>query len=248
MPVSSSQPQRTRMLNVIRRLIIIMFKTKSHKASKPSSLIHSTSGISYGVDVLRGRARKLRKTSRGLTTGPFDSTISSTTTTSIGSNSFASNPPLSHRPSIGNTNFVLQPNHFTAFVSQTSANPNEILPIPTSTDPGTEKHSREIPLDVPRPTPSPLSQDSIIPAIFVTEVQVDREANPLMEGTSSITYDHDTILVSTLHNLKNLGMMDGTKYLDIPATRTPPNSPAAIQEGGFGSLMGVSMAIMQGTT
>jgi hypothetical protein len=236
--VSSSQT----LLNVIRCLIIMssLFKTKNHKASKPSSLIHSTSGISYGVDVLRGRTRKLRKTSRGLTTGRFDSTImsiSSTTTTSISSNGFASNPPLPHRPSIGNADLVLQPNHFTAFVPQTSANPNERPPISTSTDPGTEMHSKEIPLDVPPSTP--LSQDSI-PAIFVSEVQVDCEANPLTEG---ITYD--AILVSTLY--KNLGIMEGTKYLDIPATRTPPNSPAAIQEGGFNSLMGVSMAIMQGT-
>lgn len=224
------------MLNVIRRLIIMpsIFKAKNNKVSKLSSLIHSTSSISYGVGVLRGRVRNLRQTSRGLSTGQFDSTI--------GSNSFASNPPLSHRPSIGNADLMLHPNHFTAFVSQTSANPNERPPVPTSTDPGTEMHSRDISLDVP--PSSPLSQDSI-PAIFVSEVQVDREANlnPLMEG---ITYD--AILVSTLH--KNLGMimMEGTKYLDIPATRTPENSPTAIQEGGFGSLMGVSMAIMQGTT
>ena len=220
-----------------------IFKTKNHKASRSTSLIHSTSAISYGVDVLRGRARKLRKTSRGLTTGRFDSTIisiSSTTTTGIGSNTFVSNSPLSHPPSIGNADLVLQSNHFTALVSQTSANSNERPPIPTSTDPGTERQSKEIQLDVPRSTP--LSQDSI-PAIFVSEVQVDYEANPLME---SITYDAILPVVSTLH--KNLGMMEGTKYLDIPATRTPPNSPSAIQEGGFGSLMGVSMAIMQGTT
>ena len=217
-----------------------IFKAKNQKASRLSSLIHSTSGISYGVGVLRGRVRKLRPTSRGLNTGQFDATmmsISSTTTTSIGSNSFASNPSLSHRPSIANADLMLQPNHFTAFVSQTSANPNERTRIPTSTDPGTEMHSKDIPLDVPPSTP--VSQD-LIPTIFVSEVQTN--LNPLME---SITYD--AILVSTLH--KNLGtiMMEGTKYLDIPATRTPPNSPAAIQEGGFGSLMGVSMAIMQGT-
>ena len=241
MPMSSSQPEQ--MLNLIRHLVIIMpsiFKTKNLTASKPSSLIHSTSGTSFGVDVLRGRTRKLRKTSRGLTTGRFDSTIMSisSTTTSIGSNSFDSNPPLSHRPSIGNADLVSQPNHFTAFISQTSTNSNESPPIPTSADSGTERYSSEILLDVPPSTP--LSQDSI-PTIFVGEVQVDCEANPLMEG---ITYD--AILVSTLH--RNLGMMEGTKYLDIPATRTPPNSPAAIQEGGFGSLMGVSMAIMQGTT
>lgn len=240
MPMSSSQTER--ILNLIRHLIIMpsIFKTKNHTASKTtgSSLIHFTSGLSYGVDVLRGRARKLGKTSRGLPTGRFDSTIMSisSTTTSIGSNSFASNPPLSH-PSIGNADLVLQPDHFTAFVSQTSANTNEGPLVQTSADSGTERYS-EIPLDVPPSTP--LSQDSI-PAIFVGEVQVDCDANPLMEG---ITYD--AILVSTLH--KNLGMMEGTKYLDIPATRTPPNSPAAIQEGGFGSLMGVSMAIMQGTT
>jgi hypothetical protein len=213
-----------------------ILKTKNHKASKPSSLIHFTSGISYGVDVLRGRARKLRKTSKVLTTGQFDSTIisiSSTTTTSICSNNFASNPPLSHRPSIANADLMSQPNHFTAFVSQTSADSNE---RPTSsTDPGTESHSREIPLDL-----TPLSQDSL-PVIFVSEVQVDSEAKPfkLMEG---ITYNAVSIFN------KNLGLMEGTKYLDIPATRTPPDSPAAIQEGGFGSLMGVSMAIMQGTT
>jgi hypothetical protein len=238
--MSSSQLEW--MLNIFRRLIIMpsIFKTKNHKASKPSSLIHSTSGISYGVDVLRGPTRKLRKTSRGSTTGRFDSTIMSMSSTGVGSNSFASNPPLSHRPSIGNADLVSQPNHFTTFVSQTSASPNERPPIPTSTtDPGTERHNREIlPLDVPPSTP--LSQDSI-PAIFVSEVQVDCEANSMMEG---ITYD--AILASALY--KNLGMMEGTKYLDIPATRTPPNSPTAIQEGGFGSLMGVSMAIMQGSS
>lgn len=225
---------------VIRRLIIMssIFKAKNHKASKLSSLIHSASGISYGVGILRGRVRKLRQTSKGLTTGQIDSTMStsSITTTSIGSNSFASNPPFSHHPSIGNADMMLQPNHVTAFVSQTPANSNERPPNPTSTNPGAEMHSRDISSDVP--PSSPLSQDSI-PAIFASEVQ----ANLLMEG---ITYD--AILVSTLH--KNLGMtmMEGTKYLDIPATRTPTNSPAAIQEGGFGSLMGVSMAIMQGTT
>jgi hypothetical protein len=200
-----------------------IFKAKNYKVPKLSSLIHSTSGISYGVGVLRGRVGKLRQTSSGVTTGQFDSTmtISSTTTTN-----------LSQRPSIGNADLMLQPNHVTAFVSQTSAN----RPLnPISTNSGTEMHSRDTPLDVP--PSSSLSQESV-PAIFVSEVQ----ANPLMEG---ITYD--AILVSTLH--KNLGMimMEGTKYLDIPATRTPANSPAAIQEGGFGSLMGVSMAIMQGT-
>lgn len=231
--MSSLRPEQ--ILNVIRCLTIMpsIFKTKNLKASKPSSLTHSTSGISYGVDVLRGRAQKLRKTSRGLTTGRFDSTIMSISSTSIDSDSFASNPPLSHRPSIGNADLVLQPNHFTAFVSQTSANPNERPPIPTSTDPETEWHSKEVPLDVPSSTP--LSQDSV-PAIFVNEVLVDCEVIPLMEG---ITYD--AILASALH--KNLQIMEGTKYLDIP-----PNSPAAIQEGGFGSLMGVGMAIMQGTT
>ena len=229
--MSSLQPER--ILNVIRRLIIMpsIFKTKNHKASKPSSLIHSTSGIFYGVDVLRGRARKLRKTSRGLTTGQFDTAIASISSTIIDSNNFASSQPLSHDPSIGNTDLVLQPNQSTAFVSQTSANPNERPPVSISTDPGTQRHSREIPLDVPPSIP-------LVPVIFVSEVC---EANPLMEG---ITYD--AILASTLH--KNLRMMEGTRYLDIPATTTPPNSPAAIQEGGFGSLMGVSMAIMQGTT
>jgi len=178
----------------------------------------------------------LHKTSRELTTGRFDSTIMSVSSTSTGSNSFASNPPLSHHPSIGNPDLVLQPNHFTAFVSQTSVNPNERSPIPTTTDPGSKRHSREIPSHAPPSTT--LSQDS---TVFVSEVQADCEANPLMEG---ITYD--AILVSTLQ--KTLGMMEGTKYLDIPATKTPPNSPAAIQEGGFGSLMSVSMAIMHGTT
>jgi hypothetical protein len=203
-----------------------IFKTKNQKASKPSLLIHSTSGtsISYGVDVLRGRARKLQKTSRELATGQFDSTIMSVSSTGAGSNSFASNPPLSHHwhPSIGDADLVLQPNHFTAFVSQTS---NERSPFPTSTV-TEERHSKEIPSHAP----STLSQDSI-PAVFVSQVQTDCEAS---------TYD--AILVSTLQ--KTLGM----KYLDIPATKTPPNSPAAIQEGGFGSLMGVSMAIMHGTT
>ena len=211
-----------------------IFKTKNHKASKPSSLIHSTSGISYGVDVLRGRARKLRKTSRGVTTGQFVTAIASISSTIIDSDSFASSQPLSHGPSIGNTDLVLQPNQSTAFVSQTSVNPNERPPVSTSTDPELQRHSREIPLDVPPSTP-------LVPVIFVSEVQVGCEANPLMEG---ITYD--AILASTLH--KNLRMMEGTRYLDIPATTAPPNSPAAIQEGGFGSLMGVSMAIMQGTT
>ena len=210
-----------------------ILKTKNHKASKPSSLIHFTSGISYGVDVLRGRTRKLRNTSKVLTTSRFDSTIisiTSTTTTTISSNSFGSNPPLSHRPSIANADSMVPPNHFNAFVSQTSANPNE---RPTSRDPGTEIHSREIPLDL-----TPFSQDSI-PVICVNEVQVDSEVKPLMEG---ITYKAVSIFN------RNLGMMEGTKYLDIPATTTPPDSPAAIQEGGFGSLMGVSMAIMQGST
>ena len=213
-----------------------IFKAKNHKASKLSSLIHSTSGISYGVGVLRGRVRKLRQTSRGLTAGQFDSaimSISSTTTTNIGTNSFTSNPPFSHRESIDDADLMFQPNHVTAFISRTSANSSERSPNPTGTNPGTEMHSSDIPLDVP----SPLSQDSI-PAISISEVQ----ANALMEG---ITYD--AILASTMH--KNLGMimMEGSTYLDIPATRTPPNSPEAIQEGGYGSLMGVSMAIMQGT-
>jgi hypothetical protein len=221
-------------LNVIKRLIIMpsIFKAKNHKVSKLSSLIHSTSGIFYGVGFLRGRVGKLRQTQ-------FNSTImsiSSTTTTSIGSNSFTSNSPLCHRPPIGKADLMLQPNLVSAFVSQTS-DPKERPPNTTSTNPGTEMHSRDISSDVP---PSPLSQDSI-PAndIFVSEVQ----ANQLMEG---ITYD--AILVSTLHQNLGMIMMEGTKYLDIPATRTPPDSPAAIQEGGFGSLMGVSMAIMKGKT
>ena len=216
-----------------------IFKTKNLKVSKLSSLIHSTSDIFYGVGVLRGRIGKLRQTPGGLTTstGQFDSTImsiSSTTTTSIGSNSFSSNSPLCHRPPIGNGDLALQPNLVTGFVSQTSPNLNERPPNPTSTNSGTEMHCRGISPDVPS---SPLPQDSAS-AIFVSEVQ----ANPLMD----ITYD--AILVSTLHQNLGMIMMEGTKYLDIPATRTPPDSPAAIQEGGFGSLMGVSMAIMKGTT
>lgn len=229
-------------MNII-RIMPSIFKAKNHKFSKLSSLIHSTSGIFYGVGVLRGRIGKMRQTptNRGLTTGQFDSTImsiSSTATTSIGSNSFASNSPLCHRPPIGNGDLTLQPNLVTAFVSQTSANLNERLPEPSSPNPVTEMHSgRDISSDVPA---SPLSHDSIpANAIFVSEFQ----ANPLMEG---ITYD--AILVSTLHQNLGMIMMEGTKYLDIPATRTPPDSPAAILEGGFGSLMGLSMAIMKGTT
>ena len=118
---------------------------------------------------------------------------------------------------------MLQPDHYTALLLQASANrdSNERLPlIPASTDSGTERYSRETSLDAPVSTP--FSHESIC-----------LDVSP-------------AILASTLH--KNLGMTEATKYRDIPATTTAPNSPAAIQEGGFGSLMCVSMAIMQGRT
>jgi hypothetical protein len=180
-----------------------MPENNNHKASKPSLRIGSTSGISYGDDVNvlptvvtfpRGRARMLHKTSRVLTSGRFDSTMISTTSTA----------PLSHRPPIGIADLVLQPDRYTTLLFA-NGDPNHL----PSTAPGTERHSREISLHVPPSTP--LSQSSIsmdiLPAIFVNEV--DSEA----EG--SITYD--AIL-------------------------------APIQEGGFSSLTGISMAIMQGRT
>lgn len=92
-------------------------------------------------------------------------------------------------------------------------------------------HSREASSDVP-------PHDSVREGVSSSN-EADSEANELMEG---ITYD--TILTSALH--KNMGMTEDMKYWDIPATTAPPNSPVAIQEGGFGSLMGASMAIMEG--
>ena len=234
-------------MNAIRNFIMPSIFKKSRKASEPSSFIRPASSISYGDDknVLparitspRGRARKLHKTSGVLTTGRLNSTIISISSTSVSSTSSASS---AHSPPIANPDLVLQPD-YAALVLQAYPNCdlNERPLISTSTAHGTERHSREILLDVPPSTP--ISQDSIsmdiLPAIFVSEV--DSETT-VMEG---ITYD--AILTSTLH--KTLGMMEGIKYLDIPATRTPPNSPAAIQEGGFGSLIGVSMAIMQDET
>jgi hypothetical protein len=68
----------------------------------------------------------------------------------------------------------------------------------------------------------------ISPAVSVKEV--DGEPTAVMEGITT----YNAILASTL------GMTESTKCWDIPA--------AAIQEGGFSSLMGVSMAIMEGRT
>ena len=206
-----------------------IFKKNSHKTSKPGSLIRSTP---YGDNVPtspRGRARKSRKTSsRGLTAGRFDPTIMCISSSSIGSNSSALHP---HRLPIAIGDWVLQPHHYTALLqASTSRDSNErpSISIPTSTDPGIEMHSREASSDVP-------PHDSVRVGVSSS----DSEANELMEG---ITYD--TILTSALH--KNLGMTEDMKYWDIPATTAPPNSPVAIQEGGFSSLMGASMAIMEG--
>jgi len=210
--------------------------SSKNTTSKPGSLIRSTSGTSYGNDAdalpTRARVRKSSKTSRGSPAGRFDFAISSSSMSPADS-------PLDHRPVNSIADLVLQPHHYTALLLQASATPDS-RGRPTSADPGTGMHSRETSLDVPPPTPFP--HDSICmdtPTIFVSEV--DSESNALLEG---ITYD--AILASTLH--KNLGMMEGMKYLDIPATRTPPNSPAAVREGGFSSLVGVSMAIMEGRT
>jgi len=203
----------------------------NHKGSKPSPSICSTSGVSYGggVDVLPplvtsagGRARKPRKTA----TGRLGSTKTFTSSSSMGSSSSTSD---SHRPPNSIADLVLQPQHYTALLLQAPINcdSNERHSIPTSTD---ALHSKETSKLVVPPSTS-ISDDSIrIPAIIVSEV--DSEFNVLIKG---ITYDG--ILASTLHK----GI---TEILDIP-TRPPPNSPAAIQEGEFSSLLGVSMAIMQ---
>lgn len=224
-----------------------IFEKNNHKASRSSSLIRNTSGIAYGddVDVLptpftspRGKTWKSRQTSGVSTSGRFGPTIMSISSITMGSNNSASDSPHSHRPPVGIADLVLHPDYYTTLLFQASVirDPGDDRPpTPTGIDPETDMHSKETSLDVPRPTPS--SHDSICmdvpPAVFVNGVN---EANALME---SITYD--VILAPTL--LKSLGK----KYWDIPATRIPLNSSAAIQEDGFGSLMCASMAIMQRT-
>jgi len=214
-----------------------IFEKNNHKVPRPSSLLRSTSGISYGDDVgvlptpfisPRGQTRKSRRTSRGSTPGRFGSTIMSISSISMGSNSSASDSPHSHRPPVGISDLVLHPDYYTTFLFQASVVRDSSDNRPPTPASETDMHSKETSLDVRRS-----ARFSILPTVFVNGVS---EANALME---SIAYD--VILAPTL--LKSLGK----KYWDIPATRIPLNSPAAIQEDGFGSLMCVSMAIMQRT-
>lgn len=210
--------------------MLSIFKKNNQQTPKPSSLIHSITRISYGDDVdalptlvtpARGGAGKSRKTSRGSTTTRFESTTIMSISSS--SSSFISDSPAS-RPLTGIADLVLQPHNYTAFLFQ----------APGDRD-STERPSISTTV-APRETP--FSHDSICtdtpPAIFVNGID-HSEANTLIK---CITYE--ATLASTLH--RNLGVTEGTKYWDIAGSRTA----GAIQEGGFSSLTGVSMAIMEG--
>ncbi|PPR01414.1 hypothetical protein CVT24_006252 [Panaeolus cyanescens] len=153
---------------------------------------------------------------------------------------------------------LLDPNYYTTLLLQASdarftsqSNPSTPPPSPSRSTRARANHANDA---SPRTPPStPLSQGSLRVRGTQTfgiggedsnekNLSVNRRPSrmldPILEG---VTYD--AILTSTLN--KSLGNEDDD-YL-VPQTQVPPNTPApVIQEGGFASLMCVSLAIMEG--
>ncbi|KDR69869.1 hypothetical protein GALMADRAFT_912758 [Galerina marginata CBS 339.88] len=146
------------------------------------------------------------------------------------SQSLSSSSSSSPRMSMGIADIVLDANQYTALLqaaavpdaegSQGQATEQTLAPIAVS--------------EVPPCTPLPQPCSSVI----AEDSPQDGSADAIVEG---ITYD--AILASTVKKTLDIS---GDERLPLPETQAPPNSPAAtMQRGEFGSLFGVSMAIVE---
>ncbi|KAF9047793.1 hypothetical protein BJ165DRAFT_1468177 [Panaeolus papilionaceus] len=207
------------------------------------------------------RPRKLRKQSQraSLPSKPSSHSTTRTHETDNLNDSLTltanSNSKGGNLATLGIAEAVFDPNYYTTLLLQASDARCKSQSNPSTPPPSPSRYSRSntnyIDDRSPLTPPStPLNQDSLRlkGAQILSSSSDDRNLalnrkasrmlDPILEG---VTYD--AILTSTLN--KTLGNDDDDHL--VPPTQVPPNTPApVIQEGGFASLMCLSVAIMEG--